>query len=418
MEEAETVSEIEEPSLRDKVLYLPEWFNEQSVEERQEEKIEDIREVASTSNNVLISDSDTDGLSTAAIVMEAMDDVGMIVNGHGSLVDLSEVLSEVNENYSGDGSLIVCDLMPDGDEFDDVMDELDKFEGQVEFFDHHQWDEEMLKKLDEVADFADVRPEEEVCTANIAFERFEDEFDGSDREQYEELASVVRDHDIWVKEDERSDDLSEFHQNSEEDEFMEAVRELGANVMEDDEIRETVEEARAERERKVEYQVKNMTQWFEVFELEDGLSIWMDGKNKSIDRQKANGHITVAVSYGSAYRSEVGNVLCEGWDEDYEQRLDEYPSYDDYYVGEADLAIVIQPYNKVSLRSSEDFQQCDVIAGCMGGGGHNQAAGFKTETIGNDVTYDEHREERGETTMKRVLDGITTLIEDDKVNLS
>ena len=64
MEEAETVSEIEEPSLRDKVLYLPEWFNEQSVEERQEEKIEDIREVASTSNNVLISDSDTDGLST------------------------------------------------------------------------------------------------------------------------------------------------------------------------------------------------------------------------------------------------------------------------------------------------------------------------------------------------------------------
>lgn len=415
--DVKTVDDIQNPGLEDKVHYPPAWFGNGSIEEQRNNKIEEIEESCSSVDTVLLSDSDTDGMSTAALIRKAVDSLGIVINGHGSLLEMSEVLELINENADEGFNLFMCDLMPDEEEFDDVLEELSKVDGNVEIFDHHQWSEEQLEKISRVSDNVDIRPDEEVCTANIVFERFRDEYSERQREKYEEMVEVVRDHDIWVKEDPRSDDMSDFHQNSEEERFMRVLEEKGADFMQDDDVRELVESARLEQRKKVEYQVKAKTQWYEVFKLEDGLAISMKENYDSLDNEKADNNITVAVSYGSAYRSQVGNVLCEGFEEGYDEELDISNNSDTHSPGDADLAVVVLPYNKVSLRSTEEFGKCDVIAGNLGGGGHEQAAGFKPDIVGRKISYEQHIEEEGETVREKVLSSITRMIENGNLDI-
>jgi oligoribonuclease NrnB/cAMP/cGMP phosphodiesterase (DHH superfamily) len=402
--ELTTLADIENPTVGEKVKYPGEWFGDSkdiSVEK------EEIRDEVEGVENVILSDTDTDGLSCIAILTEAMDDVGVVANGHSGGLEMSDVLSEINT--ADNINLYVCDLLPDDSDFEDVVEELLKVEGDVEIYDHHQWDDSQIEIMEEVCDYNDIRPDEEVCTTNIVYERFEDEVENENID--EDFVEVVRDHDVWVKEDERSDDLSDLLQNTEQDYFIESVKDNGADVMQDTEIREIVESARLEQKRKIEYQIKNFTTWFEVFKLEDGLAISIEGKDDSIDRESADDSFVLAVSYGSAYRSKVGNILCEGWGENYEEEFEE-DTDSDFSPGDADIAAVVLPYNKVSFRSSEDFPYCAKIAGRLNGGGHEEAAGCKPGFVGDAVSYKDHIEEEGETVKRIVVDKIVDMVSD------
>lgn len=406
---------------------------------------------------VAISDTDSDGLGCLAILEAAYDNltVARVLSGHGGThPDLTEALELVNEHSVEGVPVFISDICPNEEEMGEVLDKLYNVSGQLHVFDHHKWTDAMESHISDISDTFDVRSEQGYCAAQLVYEHVKDQIPDSEQEKYEELVAVTRDHDIWVKEDPRGDDLAELQFGLEEDEYIDCVRENGAAIMNDDKLREEILDARLEKEQFIEVGSKR-ADWVEIPipEYDDS--------------------ITVAFVYGTMYAGGA-EVLYDGWkkwhtfdtehgkfipifDHDDPNESDIYPGWkpleggyekpDEHFPelgysgsyfenvkgehhqeninsdvtyenGDADVVVCLDPWNKASFRSANDYPICDIFASEVGeGGGHECAAGTQPNIVGKyyDVDIGVHWESEGRVSKIKLTERMEEALEDEEI---
>jgi len=334
-------------------FFVPDSFEEDLEEQEAAEELAGV-EVA------VVADPDADGLACVALLEEMYGDVALIP---ASPHDLEEGMEYVAE-YGEEGiRAFVCDLCPD--RFEYVEEELDALldrASEVRWFDHHQWDDEVAAAVREAGADLVVGDSDEECTADVALRSLDYEFP----EHLRELALVTRDHDLWIREDTRSDDLADYSYWSEPDEYVETVLEHGPDLSE--EVLDFLEEQRVEKNDLIERAV-NRAEFVEI------------------------GPWTVGVTYGRCSQNEVAEAMREA---------------------DADASVIVKPAGSASIRGTDSFERCHEVAGQVNGGGHPKAAGCKPDIYDDMLDYAYHWTSRGATTKQVILDAFRSLDWEDE----
>ena len=319
-----------------------------------ERRDQEVAERAAGASVLVVADPDADGLACAAIIREQFGEAALIPAGPHELED---GLARAAEHGEPGAQVFVCDLCPD--EFHWVEDDLDTLveaASDVQWFDHHQWDDDVAESVRDAGVDLTIGGED-VCTADVTVDAF-DEVPAHLRE----LAAVTRDHDLWIKEDERSDDLADYAiwvDNNEE--YVETVREHGADLPE--EVQEFLAERRVEKEALIE---------------------------RAVDRAEMEsvGDLTVGVTYGRCSQNEVAEALRERG---------------------ADAAVIVKPAGSASIRGTDSFERCHEVAEQVNGGGHPKAAGCKPDIYDDVLDYAQHWTTQGAVTKREILRAFETL---------
>ena len=374
-----------------KGFFYPDSLDEERAERRAREAIEG-------SEAVVIADGDADGLACAAMVREAydaaldpdsfeaaiaarLDDgaeedegdaadeagdgdesrdaddtedahaesaVGLVAAGPYSIdTSLERVLAYADDDID----LFVCDLCPDDYEWiAEPLEALAEATASIRWFDHHQWDDETAAAVRDLGVDLVVGESDEECTADVALRSLGHEFD----DRWSELATVTRDHDLWIKADPRSDDLADYSYWAGSEEYATIVGAYGADLPET--VQSFVADRRVEKEARIDAAVDRAV----THEVDE----W-----------------TVAVTYGRCSQNEVAESLRERG---------------------ADAAVIVKPAGSASIRGSEEFQHAHEVAGKVNGGGHPQAAGCKPDIYDDMLDYAQHWTTEGQA-CKRVI---------------
>lgn len=353
-----------------------------------------------------ITDSDSDGYGSATIINSAYkdEDILHIESGHsGGTMDPVEAMnflleySEQNSNWDIT-DVYVTDIGFDGDEFQRYAAGIKKLcnKHDVHVYDHHNWDAEQLESLRETDADVDVRPDENVCTTDIAFENLSHMYSEDDYDLFEEFAAVVRDHDIWLKDAPISSDISDFSFWADDERFVDTTTRHGPYIMDDSDASELINSEREEKEQRISLAVEN-AEWYSMSKSDMyEYTPYSDGDG--------DGGVIVALAYGDVYASEVGNRLVSG-------------THNAKHT--ADVAVIIQPWDKVSFRTTDKFPYSAKIASMLNGGGHNNAAGaklgcFYDSYYGNSSSYESyltHWDTEGETAKRILLETIRVYLE-------
>ncbi|EMA32422.1 DHH family phosphoesterase [Halobiforma nitratireducens] len=274
--------------------------------------------------------------------------------------DVEDALGRVAEHAAEGIDLYVCDLCPDRYEY--VEAELEaalETAASVAWYDHHQWDDAVAEAVREAGVDLVVGDSDEECSADVVYRSLEYEFNPV----YEELAAVTRDHDLWLQEDPRSDDLADYAYWTDPAEYVEVVREYGVDLP--DWVREFIEERRVEKEALIDRAVARA----EFREI---------------------GDYTVGVTYGRCSQNEVAEAMREQG---------------------ADASVVVKPAGSASIRGTEAFDRCHEVAGKVNGGGHPKAAGCKPDIYDDMLDYANHWTSRGAVTKQVILDAFREVVE-------
>ncbi|WP_433625915.1 DHH family phosphoesterase [Halomicrococcus sp. NG-SE-24] len=333
------------------------FFVPDSIEEEQEEK--EVREALDGADVAVVADPDADGLAATALIREAYGDAALVPTGPH---DLDETLENVAA-YAEDGATVfVCDLCPDA--FEPIAAELavlvEEADG-VSWFDHHQWDETVAAAVRDAGVDLVVGESDEECTADVVARSLDHDFP----EYLVELAAVTRDHDLWLREDPRSDDLADYSYWTEPEEYMAVVQEHGADLP--PEVEEFIAERRVEKDALVERAVER-------------------GELKEV------GDWTVGVTYGRCSQNEVAEAMREEG---------------------ADASVVVKPAGSASIRGTDAFERCHEVARQVNGGGHPKAAGCKPDIYDDMLDYAHHWTTRGAVAKQVILDGFRNLDPED-----
>jgi oligoribonuclease NrnB/cAMP/cGMP phosphodiesterase (DHH superfamily) len=328
------------------------FFTPDSFDEEQAEA--EAAETLGGAGVVVVADPDADGLACTALIREA--------HGEGALLpagphELQEALAWVAEYAETDATVFVCDLAPDSESDLGALDDLVARVERVVWFDHHQWTDELANTVDRAGVERTVGDSDEVCTADVALETLDYEFE----ERWADLAAVTRDHDLWIREDERSDDLADYSYWSEPEEYIETVQEHGPDLS--PEVHEFIEEKRVEKEALIEKAVERA----ELREVGD----W-----------------TVGVTYGRCWQNEVAEALREQG---------------------SDAAVIVKPAGSASIRGTDDFERCHEVAQQVNGGGHPKAAGCKPDIYDDMLDYAHHWSTRGAVAKQAIVDAFRRL---------
>jgi oligoribonuclease NrnB/cAMP/cGMP phosphodiesterase (DHH superfamily) len=326
------------------------FFTPDAVDDAETER--EAAETLSGADRVVVADPDADGLGCVAVIRIALGGAGLLPAGPH---DLAEALAYVDE-YGEDGlELYVCDLCPDSPDDLEALPSVAET-ATVRWFDHHQWDDDLAAAVSEHAELV-VGDSESVCTTDVALEALSHEFD----ERYADLAAVTRDHDLWLREDPRSDDLADYAYWADPEEYVDTVVEHGADLPES--VEAFLAERRVEKEALIE---------------------------KAIDRAEYReiGEWTVGVTYGRCSQNEVAEAMrAEG----------------------ADASVIVKPAGSASIRGTDAFQRCHEVAGRVNGGGHPKAAGCKPDIYDDMLDYAHHWTTRGAVTKRVILDAFRAL---------
>ncbi|MFB6159995.1 MAG: DHH family phosphoesterase [Haloferacaceae archaeon] len=264
---------------------------------------------------------------------------------------LDEALARVAEFLDPGTDVYVCDLCPDDyDEVAEPLAALVERAASVRWFDHHQWDDDAAARVREAGVDLVVGASEEECTTDVALRELDHEFP----EHLHELAAVTRDHDLWIKSDPRSDDLADYANWADSEEYVAVVGAHGPDLP--DAVEEFLEARRVEKRDLIQRAVDRAT-FHEV------------------------GPWTVATTYGRCSQNEVAESLREAG---------------------ADAAVVVKPAGSASIRGSEGFERAHEVAALVGGGGHPKAAGCKPDVYDDMLDYAAHWQSEGRAT-RRVL---------------
>ncbi|GAB7008767.1 DHH family phosphoesterase [Halorubrum trueperi] len=387
-----------------KGFFYPDSLDEERAERRAKEAIEG-------SEAVVIADGDADGLACAAMIretydaaldiedfeaaiaarlgdetdagtenaeaadveaadVEAEDDadptedahtrspVGLVAAGPYSIdTSLERVLAYADD----DVDLFVCDLCPDDFEWiAEPLTALAESTASIRWFDHHQWDESTAAAVRELGVDLVVGESDEECTADVTLRSLDHDFD----DRWAELAAVTRDHDLWLKEDPRSDDLADYSYWAGSEEYATVVGAYGADLPET--VLRYVADRRVEKEARIDAAVDRAV----THEIAD----W-----------------TVAVTYGRCSQNEVAEALREAG---------------------ADAAVIVKPAGSASIRGSEDFQHAHEVAGKVNGGGHPQAAGCKPDIYDDMLDYAHHWTTEGQACRRVILAAFEAVAEE------
>ncbi|WP_411964782.1 DHH family phosphoesterase [Haloferax sp. YSMS24] len=373
-------------------FFYPDSLDESRAEERAEEKLED-------ATVAVVTDTDADGLGCVALVREA----------YGAALDvadfedrLEERLSEDDEDdeddedvalepdeeeerpkspvalvgsspysleddllrvaeYAPEGiEVFVCDLCPDKFEYvEEELKALTEVAGEIHWYDHHQWKPEVEKQVRDAGVDLVVGESDEECSTDVTLRELDYDF----HDRFVDLAAVTRDHDLWLNEDERSQDLADYAYWTSKEEYVAIVGTYGADLP--PVVEEYIAQRRIEKENLIE---------------------------AAIDRaeMKTVGDWTVGITYGRCSQNEVADALRESG---------------------ADAAVVVKPAGSASIRGSDDFERCHEVAGLVNGGGHPKAAGCKPDIYDDMLDYAHHWTTQGATTKRVILNAFERVAE-------
>ncbi|SEW15404.1 DHH family phosphoesterase [Natrinema salifodinae] len=276
--------------------------------------------------------------------------------------DVEDALARVAE-YGDEGiDLFVCDLAPDRYEY--VEDELAaalETADRVAWYDHHQWGDDVAQSVRDAGVDLVVGDSDEECSADVVYRSLDYEFD----ERYEDLAAVTRDHDLWLREDPRSDDLADYAYWTDPAEYVEVVREYGVDLP--DWVEEYIAERRVEKEALIDRAIAR-AEYREI------------------------GGYTVGVTYGRCSQNEVAEAMREEG---------------------ADASVVVKPAGSASIRGTDAFDRCHEVAGKVNGGGHPKAAGCKPDIYDDMLDFANHWTSRGAVTKQVILDAFREVVADE-----
>ncbi|MFB6200895.1 MAG: DHH family phosphoesterase [Halorhabdus sp.] len=327
------------------------FFYPDSIEETKREQ--EAAERLDTAETVVVADPDADGLACVALIRAAV--------GEGALLpasphDIERALSWVVE-YAVDADVFVCDLCPDEAADLHPLADLATDDGSVRWFDHHQWDSDLAEIVRQAGVDLTIGESDEVCTADVALRELGADFE----DRFADLAAATRDHDLWIREDPRSDDLADLAHWVEPEEYVSIVRDHGADLP--PETEEFLAEKRIEKEALIEKAVERA----ELREVGD----W-----------------TVGVTYGRCSQNEVAEALrTEG----------------------ADAAVIVKPAGSASIRGTETFKRAHEVAAQVNGGGHPKAAGCKPDIYDDMLDYAHHWTTRGAVAKQAIVDAFRRL---------
>ncbi len=342
----ETISLHRRSLLPGKGFFVPDSVDETESKERAREALED-------TDRVVVADPDADGLGCVALVRAAFGTAALLPTGPHEIADAFEYILEYGDS---DIEVFVCDLCPDSESDIESLPAVATLAARVRWFDHHQWEESLTQVVSEHADLV-VGDSESACTADVALEAIDHDFD----DRYVELAAVTRDHDLWIRDDPRSDDLADYAHWADPEEYIDTVVEHGADLPED--VETFLKEQRVEKDALVQ---------------------------KAIDRaeyREIDGW-TVGVTYGRCSQNEVAEAMRnEG----------------------ADASVIVKPAGSASIRGTDAFQRCHEVARRVNGGGHPKAAGCKPDIYDDMLDYAHHWMSRGAVTKQVILDAFRAL---------
>jgi oligoribonuclease NrnB/cAMP/cGMP phosphodiesterase (DHH superfamily) len=275
--------------------------------------------------------------------------VALVATGPHSL---DEALERVADYLDPGADVFVCDLCPD--EFETVgapLGALAKRAGSMRWFDHHQWDDDVAAEVRSMDVDLVVGDSDEECSTDVALRSLDYEFPA----YFAELAAVTRDHDLWLNEDDRSQDLADYAYWTSPEEYVTVVGAYGPDLP--PAVTEYVEYRRVEKRELIE---------------------------RAVDRAEftAVGPWTVGVTYGRCSQNEVADALREQG---------------------ADASVVVKPAGSASLRGSETFERCHEVAALVNGGGHPKASGCKPDIYDDMLDYAHHWTTEGATTKRVIL---------------
>ncbi len=308
---------------------------------------------------IVIADPDADGLASTALIRTAYDGAVLVPAGPHELAD---ALIQVAEYSAPEAQVFVCDLCPDTfADIETAVETLTQRDTTLRWFDHHQWDTAVAESLQNAGVDLVVGASDEECTADVTRRSLDVTFP----EHLQELTAVTRDHDLWIKEDSRSDDLADFSRWSEDEEtYIETVREYGPDLP--TEVMEMLDTRREQKADRIDRAVRR-AEYHEI------------------------GPWTVGVTYGRCSQNEVAEHLrTEG----------------------ADAAVVIKPSGPASIRGTDAFTRCHEVAQQVNGGGHPKAAGCKPEIYDDMLDYAHHWTTQGAVAKRTILDAFHTLAEE------
>ncbi|MFB6123330.1 MAG: DHH family phosphoesterase [Haloferacaceae archaeon] len=367
-------------------FFYPDSLDEEYADRRAREAIEG-------SDVVVVADTDADGLGCVALLREAYDaalevapfeadlaarldderrdeesdDVDADGAGGGTDADerdaspvglvaagphsLDRALERVAEYADPGVDVYVCDLSPDS--YEAVGESVERLcrRSEVRWFDHHQWDDGVATAVREAGVDLVVGESDEECSTDVTLRSMDVDFPP----HLVDLAAVVRDHDLWVKEDPRSDDLADYAHWTSPEEFVTVVGRYGPDLP--DPVQQFIADRRVEKDRLIE---------------------------RAVDRAdlKAVGEWTVGVTYGRCSQNEVADALREQG---------------------ADAAVVVKPAGSASIRGTESFERCHEVAEQVNGGGHPRAAGCKPDIYDDMLDYAHHWTTEGAATKRVIL---------------
>jgi oligoribonuclease NrnB/cAMP/cGMP phosphodiesterase (DHH superfamily) len=334
------------------------FFVPDSVEEAKEEA--EAEATLTGADVAVVADPDADGLACTALVREAY--------GEGALIDagphdLRDALERVVEYSEPGATVFVCDLCPDTyDEVGESLEVLVEQAGEVCWFDHHQWTDPVAEAVRDAGVELVVGDSEEECTADVAVRSIDYDFP----DYLVELAAVTRDHDLWIRDDPRSDDLADFSYWADPEEYIDAVAEHGADLPEA--IEEFLAEMRIEKDALIEKAVARA-------DIEE-IGPW-----------------TVGVTYGRCSQNEVAEALRQQG---------------------TDAAVVVKPSGSASIRGTENFERAHEVARQVNGGGHPKAAGCKPRIYDDMLDYAHHWTTRGATAKQVIVEAFYNLARDEQ----
>lgn len=344
------------PLERKSVLPGRGFFEPDTVEEQKAEH--DAAEKLTDADRVVIADGDADGLACAALIRLARGDAALLPAGPH---EIRESLAWVGEYGTSETDVYICDLCPDDERDIEPLEAVVEGDGTVTWYDHHQWDEDLRDTVESAGVDLVVGDSDEVCTADVALSALEYEFE----ERHAELALVTRDHDLWIREDARSDDLADFSHWAEPEEYVETVLEHGADLP--PEVQAFLAEQRVEKEALIEKAVQRA----QIREI---------------------GPWTVGITYGRCSQNEVAEALRQQG---------------------THAAVIVKPSGAASIRGTEEFERCHEVAAQVNGGGHPRAAGCKPPVYDDMLDYAHHWTTQGAVAKRAIIEAFRRLAHSD-----
>jgi oligoribonuclease NrnB/cAMP/cGMP phosphodiesterase (DHH superfamily) len=404
---------LDQAPLAVEMLYPGDYWDQDREQERQEEYDTAVAELTDATVCGIV-DADADGLGCEVLLREAFPDehVGVAKAGHRRDLDMAEAIEMAATHSAPDATAVVADLCPDEDDVDGFVSALSSFDSAV-VLDHHDWSERAISAVQDEAQFVH-------DATRCATQLVRDEFFDSAPAHLDEFADVTADHDLWLKEDDRSDDLADLQFWGEDHTYVETARTHGADIVNDEAVQAFIAENRQEKQERIRLAIEGADdpeahdEWEAVQTGAEWVEVEFDTTTVSVDsdwyaenvadspdpiaadggdrvEMEIDGPLSVAFLYGEMYASGAGEAAQDAG---------------------ADVAVIVPPYNKVSFRTSNETPIGAAVAQEMDGGGHPPAAGAKPGIVGryNEIGYDRHWETKGLRVKQQVLQTIKSVV--------